>query len=105
MLSAAVTVAPMAVSAALVAWRPSACAVLSSARARVCAAFFADRLRLASLRLRVAAAFWAAALRWFSVWIAMVAHLFAFFALSLPLTRPYHRDRDRNGESLEPCGS
>jgi hypothetical protein len=33
------------------------------ARARVSAAFFADRLRFAWLRLRVAAAFWAAALR------------------------------------------
>jgi hypothetical protein len=77
-VSPAVTVAPTAVSATRCACQPNDFRVLASARARVCAAFLADRLRWAALRLRVATPFWAAAFRCVCVWVAIGNHPFGF---------------------------
>jgi hypothetical protein len=65
------TAAPTAVSATRCACQPIAFSRLCCARARVSAAFRAERLRLAAFCLRVAAAFWAAALRCVSVCVAI----------------------------------
>jgi hypothetical protein len=73
--SPAVTAAPTAVSATRCARQPNDFRLLACARARVSAAFVADRLRRAAFRLRVAAAFWAAAFRCVSVCVATGNHL------------------------------
>jgi hypothetical protein len=61
----------MAVSATRWACSPNASSRVCWALARVSAARFALRLRLAAFRWRVAAAFLAEALRWVCVWVAI----------------------------------
>lgn len=81
------TAAPIAVSASRCACHPNDLRVLISARARVSAAFLADRLRRAAFRLRVATAFWAETFRSVCVWVAMGDHLLRSLATSNAHTR------------------
>jgi hypothetical protein len=71
--------------------------VPACARARVSAAFLADRLRRAAFLRRVATAFCAAAFRWVSVWVAMLNH-----PSCGSLATPSHLPKPRGRENADP---